>query len=95
MTNPDDVPAELEGAPENFVSYTLRHQEVLPPVTWKNWYRELHWFHVIILVAPPTLYIVGRCYTPLPQGKTYIWGVVYGHLTGLGTYITVIAECWC
>lgn len=85
IENPDDIPAEA--VPENFVSYTLRHQEALPPVTWKNWYRELHWLHVFILVVPPTLGLIGAWYTPLRQ-NTAIWFVVYSHFTGFGTLLS-------
>ena len=85
IENPDHIPAEA--VPENFVSYTLKHQAPLPPVTWKNWYRELHWLHVFILTVPPTLGVIGACYTPL-QRNTAIWFVVYSHLTGFGTLLS-------
>ncbi|KAF8553865.1 delta 9-fatty acid desaturase protein [Imleria badia] len=72
-----------EAIPENFVSYTLKHQEALPPVTWKNWYRELHWLHVLVLFVPPTLGLIGAFHTPLSP-QTGIWLAVYSHLIGFG-----------
>jgi stearoyl-CoA desaturase (delta-9 desaturase) len=87
IENPDDIPAEI--VPDNFVSYTLKHQEALPPITWKNWHRELHWLHVFILFVPPTLGLIGAWNTPL-QLKTAIWFVVYSHLTGFGTLLSSV-----
>ena len=93
IENPHDIPAEA--VPENFVSYALKHQEELPPITWENWYKELHWLQIFVLVFPPILVIIGFCYTPI-LAKTFVWGVIYGHLTGMGAYITfvfVVSQC--
>ncbi|KAG9312605.1 delta 9-fatty acid desaturase protein [Chiua virens] len=81
IESPDDIPAEV--VPENFVSYILKYQETLLPITWENWYRELHWLHVFILGVPPTFGLIGACYTSL-RLKTAIWFVVYSFLNCLG-----------
>jgi len=87
IEDPDNIPAE--DVPENFVSYTLKHQEALPPVTRKNWYKELHWVHVFILLVPPILGVIRAWHTPL-RLKTAIWLVVYIHLTGLGVLLSPV-----
>ncbi|KAF8546594.1 hypothetical protein OG21DRAFT_1370028, partial [Imleria badia] len=53
------------------------------PVTWKNWYKELHWLHVFIFIFLPTLGVIGAWHTPLRR-ETAIWFVIYSHLTGIG-----------
>ncbi|KAN0088013.1 hypothetical protein V8E55_006634 [Tylopilus felleus] len=81
IENPDHMP--VDAIPDNFVSYIVKHQEALPPITWKNWYKELNWLHVFILVVPPTIGIFGAFYTPL-RIKTAIWLWVYSHIIGFG-----------
>ncbi|KAL4076410.1 hypothetical protein V8B97DRAFT_1921978 [Scleroderma yunnanense] len=72
-----------ESVPDNFVSYTLKHQEELPPITWDNWYKEIHWLHTSILLIPPVLLIIGLLRTPL-QWNTAMWTVAYGYVPAFG-----------
>ncbi|KAF9230650.1 delta 9-fatty acid desaturase protein [Melanogaster broomeanus] len=81
LDDPERIPTEA--VPDNYVFYTLKHQEALPPITWSNWYKELHWLHVFILCVPPTLGVIGAWSTPLTL-KTAIWFFGYSHLTGIG-----------
>ncbi|KAI9573404.1 hypothetical protein HD554DRAFT_867398 [Boletus coccyginus] len=81
IENPDDIP--VEAVPENFVSYTLKHQEALPPVTWKNWYSELNWYLAFILFVLPILGLIGAWNTPL-RLETFIWFWVYSFLAAFG-----------
>ena len=83
IENPERIPTA--SIPDNYVSYTLKHQEALPPITWKNWYKELHWLHVFILFVPPTIGIIGARDTPL-QWNTAVWFAVYSLLTGFGKF---------
>ncbi|KAG6369320.1 delta 9-fatty acid desaturase protein [Boletus reticuloceps] len=78
---PDNI--SVEAVPDNFVSYVLKHQEALPPVTWKNWYSELDWQHVFVLFVPLTFGLIGAWHTPL-RLKTGILLLVYTRLTGFG-----------
>ncbi|KAF9235421.1 delta 9-fatty acid desaturase protein [Melanogaster broomeanus] len=80
LDDPERIPTEA--VPDNYVFYTLKHQEALPPITWSNWYKELHWLHVFILCVPPTLGVIGAWSTPLTL-KTAIWFFGYSHLTGI------------
>ncbi|KAG2152664.1 uncharacterized protein EDB93DRAFT_1327608 [Suillus bovinus] len=82
IDDPEHVPADAN-IPDNYVSYTLKHQKSLPPITWDNWYTELNWLHVAILAGTPVVGLVGAYYTRL-QWATAIWSVVYYYMTGLG-----------
>ena len=83
IENPECIPTG--SIPDNYVSYTLKHQEALPPITWKNWYKELHWLQVFILVVPPIIGVIGARNTPL-QWNTAVWFIVYSFLTGIGKF---------
>jgi len=87
IENPDDIPAEA--VPENFVSYTLQHQEALPPVTWKNWFSELNWYSAFVLFVLPVLGLIGAWNTPL-RLKTAIWFAVYSFLAAFGTFFSPV-----
>lgn len=82
IEDPEHVPADAN-IPDNYVSYTLKHQKSLPPISWDNWYKELNWLHVAILVGTPILGLAGSYYTRL-RWETAIWSVVYYYMTGLG-----------
>ncbi|KAG2058251.1 hypothetical protein BDR06DRAFT_980516 [Suillus hirtellus] len=71
IDDPEHVPADVN-IPDNYVSYTLKHQKSLPPLSWDNWYTELNWLHVAILAGTPVI------------GLTAVWSVVYYYMTGLG-----------
>jgi hypothetical protein len=86
IEDPEHVPADVN-IPDNYVSYTLKHQKSLPPITWDNWYKELNWLHVAILAGTPVVGLVGAYYTRL-RWETAIWSVVYYYMTGLG-------KLWC
>jgi hypothetical protein len=79
--DPDRIPTET--VPENFVSYTLKHQETRPPVTWSNWYREIHWLYLFIFCVLPMLSLIAAWSTPL-RLETFIWSAIYIHITALG-----------
>ena len=80
--DPEHVPAD-SNIPDNYVTYTLKNQKPLPPITWDNWYKELNWLHFVILAGTPVVGFVGAYYTRL-RLATAIWGVVYYYMTGLG-----------
>ena len=82
VDDPEHIPADAN-IPDNYVSYTLKHQKPLPPVTWENLLQNLNWLHVGILGLTPLLGFIGACYTPL-RWQTAVWAVVYYYMTGLG-----------
>ena len=83
VEDPEHTPADAN-IPDNYVSYTLKHQKALPPITWDNLMQNLNWLHVGILGLTPVLGFIGAYYTPL-RWETAIWSVVYYFMTGLGS----------
>lgn len=83
VEDPAHVPADAN-IPDNYVSYTLKHQKPLPPITRENILENLNWLHVAILGLSPVLGLAGAYYTRL-RWETAVWAVVYYYLTGLGT----------
>ncbi|KAI6045240.1 hypothetical protein EDC04DRAFT_3086911 [Pisolithus marmoratus] len=64
----DSVP----NIPDNYASYTLKNEELLPPVTWDNVMSELNWLHVAILSFMPILGFVGAYFTCLQVGDGHL-----------------------
>ena len=89
IDNPDHIP--IDAIPDNFVSYTIKHQDMLPPVTSKNWYKEVNWLQLFILVIPPTIGIIGAWYIPL-RVKTAIWLWIHIYFTGFGTPLSLTRQ---
>jgi len=69
--------------PDNYVSYTLKHQKALPPISWDNWWQELNLLHAAILGLTPIMGIVGAFVVRL-RWETAVWSVMYYFMTGLG-----------
>ena len=62
---------------------TLAKDKPLPPITLKNWYKELNTISTLALTIVPALSIYGAFTTRLSMA-TFIWSVVYYFFTGLG-----------
>jgi stearoyl-CoA desaturase (delta-9 desaturase) len=80
--NPEHIPADID-IPNNYVSHTLKTQKALPPLTWDNWYRELNWLNVGILILSPIFGLFGAYHTKL-RWETALFSVFYYFVTGLG-----------
>lgn len=80
----DEKPADLN-IPDNYVAYTLRNQKPLPPITWRNWYKEIDYISVAALTLTPTIAIYGM-FTVKLQWQTAVWSFIYYFVTGLGTF---------
>ncbi|KII92775.1 hypothetical protein PLICRDRAFT_155591 [Plicaturopsis crispa FD-325 SS-3] len=78
----ETLPGDLD-VPDNYVAYTLKTQKALPPVTWANWYRELHMVHTVLFTSTPIIGVVGAYYTKL-RWETALFAVFYYYVTGLG-----------
>jgi stearoyl-CoA desaturase (delta-9 desaturase) len=79
---PDHPPADAT-IPDSYVSYALKHQKALPPVTWENVFQNLNWLNVGILGLTPLLGFTGAYYTCL-RWETAVWAIVYYYMTGFG-----------
>ena len=83
VQDPDHPPADAN-IPDNYVSYTLKYQKPLPPVTRENLFQNLDWLNVGILGLTPLLGFTGAYCTRL-RWETAIWAVVYYYMTGFGS----------
>lgn len=79
----EEVPAD-QNIPDNYVSWTLKNQKPLPPLSLDNLLQNIQWLTLIILTLTPTIAIYGLCTVKL-QWKTFVWSIVYYFITGLGT----------
>jgi stearoyl-CoA desaturase (Delta-9 desaturase) len=82
----DEDPADLH-IPDDYVDYALRNSKPLPPITWKNWWKELNYLSVAILTLSPAIAIYGAQTTKL-RWQTAAFATFYYFFTGLGSYLT-------
>ena len=68
---------------ESYVSYALRHEKVLPPVTWSNWWKEVQWGRFSLIVIMPPLATIYAYFIPL-QRETAVWSVIFYLMSGMG-----------
>lgn len=78
----DEKPADLN-IPDNYVSYTLRNQKPLPPITLKTLHKEINYISLGALTITPMLALYGA-FTVKLQWQTAVWSVIYYFITGLG-----------
>ena len=87
----EKVPAD-SNIPDNYVSWTLKNQKELPPITWNNWWKELNYISCAVLTVTPAIAIWGLFNVSL-QWKTFAWSIVYYYITGLGeSSLSVLLE---
>jgi stearoyl-CoA desaturase (delta-9 desaturase) len=77
-----EVPADLN-IPDNYVDYTLKNTKPLPPVTWDNFWTELNYLSLAILIITPSIALYGAFTTKL-RWETATFAVFYYFVTGLG-----------
>ncbi|PYH39674.1 acyl-CoA desaturase, partial [Aspergillus neoniger CBS 115656] len=53
------------------------------PMTWRNWYKHLNWWGIILTIVVPLYGCLQAFSTPL-QKETAIWSVLYYFCTGFG-----------
>ncbi|KAL4077458.1 delta 9-fatty acid desaturase protein [Scleroderma citrinum] len=70
-------------APKDYVSFLLAQENPRPPITWNNWWSEVYWGRVVVLIVMPLCSLVAAYHTPLCT-KTTIWMVVYYFMSGMG-----------
>ncbi|POW16916.1 hypothetical protein PSHT_06564 [Puccinia striiformis] len=68
---------------DSYVQRTLRKEKPLPPITWRNFYREINVISTLALTIVPVLAIYGAITTPLYR-STLAWSIIYYYFTGLG-----------
>jgi hypothetical protein len=80
----DEDPADMH-IPDDYVGYALRNSKPLPPITWRNWWKELNYLSVAILTISPSIAIYGALTTKL-RWETAALATFYYFFTGLGSY---------
>ena len=60
-------PVATPGIPDSdkYVDKLLRNADPLPPITWSNWYREIRWFNLSVIVITPLVAFYGALTTRL------------------------------
>ena len=80
----EEVPADLN-IPDNYVSWTVKNQKALPPVTWGTLLQNIQWLSFAILTIIPAIALWGLTHVKL-RWETAVWSVIYYFITGLGEY---------
>ncbi|PSR76201.1 hypothetical protein EW026_g6680 [Hermanssonia centrifuga] len=78
----EEVPADLN-IPDNYVTWTLKNQKPLPPITLENVLQNIQWLTFAILTITPSIAIWGLFNVKL-RWETALWSVIYYFITGLG-----------
>ncbi|KAF8601871.1 delta 9-fatty acid desaturase protein [Ceratobasidium sp. AG-I] len=80
--NSEPLPSDIN-IPDNYVQHTLATTQPLPPITLKNWWKELNYPFFAFIVGTPLLSLYGAFTTSL-QWKTAAFAVFWYFVTGLG-----------
>lgn len=87
----EETPAD-SNVPDNYVSWTIKNQKELPPITWNNLWKELNYISCAVLTITPAIAIWGLCNIKL-RWETFVFSVFYYYVTGLGEYSTSVLFC--
>jgi stearoyl-CoA desaturase (delta-9 desaturase) len=79
--------------PNNFVADILEVEHPLPPITWTNWYREVDYPRVFILIVLPIIGFIASWFYPL-RVETLTFTFFYTYIMGISksSPITPIRE---
>lgn len=61
---------------DNYVRKVLSKEKPLPPITLKNWYKEINVISTLALTLVPIFSIYGALTTQV-QMKTVLWAILY------------------
>lgn len=68
---------------DNYVRKTLAKEKPLPPITLKNWYKEINIISTLALTVVPALAFYGAA-TVAVDTRTVVWAFIYYFFSGLG-----------
>jgi hypothetical protein len=68
---------------DNYVRNVLAKERPLPPITLKNWYKEINVISTLALTLVPMMAFYGAA-TVEVNTKTVIWSIIYYYFSGLG-----------
>ncbi|KAI0342323.1 delta9-fatty acid desaturase [Trametopsis cervina] len=78
----EETPADID-LPDNYVSWSLKSQKPLPPITMNNLLQNIQWVSFLVLTITPSLALYGALTVKL-HWQTAVWSVIYYFITGLG-----------
>lgn len=67
---------------DNYVRKILAKERPLPPITWKNWYKEINIISTLALTVVPALAFYGAS-TVAVNPRTAVWAIVYYFYSGM------------
>lgn len=73
---------------ENYVSWALKNQKVLPPISWDNFLTEVNWLNATIVGVPTLVALYGIATVKL-RWETAAFSVFYYFVTALGEPFSV------
>ena len=80
-----DVTASSIPVSDKYVDKLLRSTEPLPPITRSNWYKEVRWFNLLVIIITPLLSIYGAATTNLDV-RTFWFCVFYYVFNMIGRF---------
>jgi stearoyl-CoA desaturase (delta-9 desaturase) len=83
VDNPDDYDIGIQ---DSYVSWALKNQKVLPPITWENWFSEVNWLNATI-VGFPTLVAIYALFNVKLRWETALFSGFYYFITALGKHL--------
>lgn len=86
---PDVAPHPSTTNPDKYVDKLLRNAEPLPPITWSNWYREVRWFNLSVIVITPLVALYGALTTHL-ETRTLSFCILYYVFNMIGAFPSLI-----
>lgn len=76
---------------DKYVHKLLRNAEPLPPITWSNWYGEIRWFNLSVIVVTPLVALYGALTTRL-ETRTFWFCVFYYVFNMIGGYLNLFRD---
>jgi len=76
---------------DKYVDQLLRNADPLPPITWANWYREVRWFNLSVIVITPLAALYGALTTHLDP-RTFWFCVFYYVFNTIGEFLCLLQD---
>lgn len=80
-----DAVASGEPDSEKYVDKLLRNVEPSPSISWSNWYKEVRWFNLSVIVVTPLVASYGAVTTHL-DWRTFCFCLFYYLFNMIGGY---------
>ena len=84
----DSTAASVAQNSDKYVDKLLRDAEPSPPIAWSNWYKEVRWFNLSVIVITPLVASYGALTTHL-ETPTFWFCVLYYVFNMIGGFLSV------